>query len=164
MRLVTMVMLYLCFSKYCIILGLVTKLRWQLQCLQRNAESKNTTNKCMGTWPSWQLQYLQRNAESKNTTNKWVHGFYFTLIMVAWGPRKVIARNWFWIPKNCTSIIHMSDWKISLGLIYSGPSSNHDYTEWMVMNFSSNLCSRGDTEWMVMNFSSISCVPEGIHS
>ena len=42
-----MVMLYLCFSKYCIILGLVTKLRWQLQCLQRNAESKNTTNKCV---------------------------------------------------------------------------------------------------------------------
>ena len=25
-----MVMLYLCFSKYCMILGLVTKLRWQL--------------------------------------------------------------------------------------------------------------------------------------
>ena len=24
-----------------------------------------------------------RNTESKNTTNKWVHGFYFTLIMVA---------------------------------------------------------------------------------
>ena len=23
-----------------------------------------------------------RNTESKNTTNKWVHGFYFTLIMV----------------------------------------------------------------------------------
>ena len=24
-----------------------------------------------------------RNTESKNTTNKWVHGFYFTLLMVA---------------------------------------------------------------------------------
>ena len=24
-----------------------------------------------------------RKTESKNTTNKWVHGFYFTLIMVA---------------------------------------------------------------------------------
>ena len=24
-----------------------------------------------------------RNTESKNTTNKWVHGYYFTLIMVA---------------------------------------------------------------------------------
>ena len=40
-------------------------------------------NKQVGTWPSWQLQCLQRNAESKNATNKWVHGFYFTLIMVA---------------------------------------------------------------------------------
>ena len=40
-------------------------------------------NKQVGTWPGWQLQCLQRNAESKNTTNKWVHGFYFTLIMVA---------------------------------------------------------------------------------
>ena len=28
-------------------------------------------NKQVGTWPSWQLQRLQRNAESKNTTNKW---------------------------------------------------------------------------------------------
>ena len=31
----------LCFSKYCIILGLVTKLRWQLECLQRNAETQS---------------------------------------------------------------------------------------------------------------------------
>ena len=27
-------------------------------------------NKQVGTWPSWQLQCLQRNAESKNATNK----------------------------------------------------------------------------------------------
>ena len=55
MRLVTMVMLYLCFSKYCIILG---------------SAAGVFTEKC-------------RNTEPKNTTNKWVDGFYFTLIMVA---------------------------------------------------------------------------------
>ena len=43
------------------------------------------------------------NTQSKNTTSNQVHAFYFILIKVVWGPRKLIAKNWFWTPKNCTS-------------------------------------------------------------
>ena len=30
--------------------------------------------------------------------------FILFLIMVVWGPRKLIAKNWLWTPKNCTSV------------------------------------------------------------
>ena len=102
MRRVTMVMLYLHFSRDCIILSSVTKLRWQME------------------YKLLIYREMQNKTRLKNKTSMWVCGFYFILIMVAWGPMKLIAKNFLWIPKNC-----MSDWKITSGHICSGPSSNH---------------------------------------
>ena len=95
--------------------------------------------------------------------------------MVVWGPRKLIAKNWLWIPKNCTSIIHMSDWKISLGLMYSGPSSNHAQTQlvarcsWITQTFEWRVQKLGEVwiwyiiymKWMVGKRSQISRLIRG---